>query len=683
MEARTPGNSDKGFSRREIIALAGAATAAGTGIALPAPARARGSSAAPLAQRRNAILGSSRRTSRFTVADGSHPLEPLSAGEINQAFAVIEADARFPSGAVFPIVELKEPPKQEVLAWSPGRPSRREAFANVYDPRGNDLFEVVVDLRTKRIASWVAHPGREPAIYADEYDIADGIVRADARWQHAMHIRGIDPDDVYLDGWAPGAFPIDGVKPGARLLRQLSFFRGQLPNPYDRPIEGVVATVDMNAGRVVELLDTGIRPVNRINSGSSRRRLRALRPLIVTQPDGPSFHLDGHAVAWQQWHFRLGFSWREGLLLYQIGYEENGKVRPIIYRLSMNEIFVPYAIPDPTWAWRAAFDIGEYNLGQYAEPLQHNVDVPGNAVFIDEVGPSDTGSTGGTLALPHAIALYERDAGVLWDRTDPTSFVRDARFARELVVTAAYVNGNYTYANEYVFRMDGGIDVRVIANGTTLNQGVRSRAAGERYGSMVARDIAAPIHQHFFNFRIDFDIDGTRNVVVEENLHRVPSKLGNAFVNEAVVLEHEQHRDLNAATYRRWKVTSSNKVNPFGTPTAYGLEPLDTTRPYAAANFPPLERAAFATHPFWVTRYRDGELHSSGDYPNQGPSGEGLPEYVAGRHNIVGEDIVVWYTTGFTHLPTVENYPVMSSETIGFSLRPDGFFGEDPALDAP
>jgi primary-amine oxidase len=683
MEPISPENSDKGFSRREVIALAGAASVVGAATALPVTARARGRSAVPLAHRRNAVQDLSYRTSAIAATGASHPLEPLSADEIKQAFALIEGDARFPIGAVFPIVQLKEPLKQEVLAWSRGRSFGREAFANVYDPKLNLLFEVVADLRDKRIASWTARPGREPAIYADEYNIADGIVRADTRWQHAMRVRGIDPKDVYLDGWAPGALPVAGAKPGARLLRQLSFFRGRLPNPYDRPIEGVLATVDMNAGRVVELLDTGIRPVNTTHSGSSPRKRRGLAPLMVTQPDGPSFRLDGHAVSWQQWHFRIGFSWREGLLLYQIGYEQDGKVRPIIYRLSMNEIFVPYALPDPAWAWRAAFDIGEYNLGQYAEPLQHNVDVPGNAVFIDEVGPSDTGSTGGTLALPHAIALYERDAGVLWDRTDPTSFVRDARFARELVVTAAYVNGNYTYANEYVFRMDGGIDVHVIANGTTLNQGVRSRAAGERYGSMVAQDIAAPIHQHFFNFRIDFDIDGTQNAVVEENLHSVPSKFGNAFVNEEIVLEHEQHRDLNAATYRRWKVKSSNKVNPFGTATAYGLEPMDTTPPYAAGDFPPLERAAFAKHPFWVTRHRDGELYASGDYPNQGLPGEGLPAYVAGKHNIVGEDVVAWYTTAFTHLPTAENYPVMSSETIGFSLRPDGFFGEAPALDAP
>ena len=59
------------------------------------------------------------------------------------------------------------------------------------------------------------------------------------------------------------------------------------------------------------------------------------------------------------------------------------------------------------WTWRTAFDVGEYDLGQYAEPLQKGVDVPDNAYFFDEVAPSDTGSAGGTLPLPHAVAVYE------------------------------------------------------------------------------------------------------------------------------------------------------------------------------------------------------------------------------------------------------------------------------------
>jgi len=185
----------------------------------------------------------------------------------------------------------------------------------------------------------------------------------------------------------------------------------------------------MNQFKVVEVVDTGIRPVNTTISGSAATTRTDLKPLIVTQPNGPSFQIDGNAVAWQNWHFRVGFSPREGLILHQIGYQQNGVVRPIIYRVSLADIFVPYALPDRNWVWRAALDVGEYNPGQFTEPLQANVDVPNNAVFLDEIIASDTGL--GALALPHAVALYERDGGLLWDRTDPSTAVRDARFARE------------------------------------------------------------------------------------------------------------------------------------------------------------------------------------------------------------------------------------------------------------
>ena len=49
--------------------------------------------------------------------------------------------------------------------------------------------------------------------------------------------------------------------------------------------------------------------------------------------------------------------------------------------------------------------------------------MPSNAVFLDEVTPSDLGSAGDppVIRLEHGVALYERDSGVLWDRIDPAT----------------------------------------------------------------------------------------------------------------------------------------------------------------------------------------------------------------------------------------------------------------------
>jgi primary-amine oxidase len=63
-----------------------------------------------------------------------------------------------------------------------------------------------------------------------------------------------------------------------------------------------------------------------------------LKPYIVQQPEGPSFSVDGDAVYWQNWRFRVGFNSRDGLVLYGITYDN----RNVFYRLSLCEMTVPY-----------------------------------------------------------------------------------------------------------------------------------------------------------------------------------------------------------------------------------------------------------------------------------------------------------------------------------------------------
>ena len=614
------------------------------------------------------------------------PLEPLSVAEIDTAVGLIEADTRFPPGGFFPLVALKEPPKSEVLAWDPGESFRRDAFANVYDRDANRTWEVVVDLRQGRVVSFVEVHGVQPAVSDSEFGDAAAIVLTDPRWRAAMRRRGVNPNQVYLDVWAPGELPEADQKapPGTRLLRAISFFSGNLPNPYDRPIEGVVVTVDMNRMEVIDVIDTVVRPVNRTITGNSSSTRGDLKQLVARQVDGPSFQINGQEVNWQKWRFRVGFSTREGVILHQIAYRDGGVLRPVIHRLSMNELFVPYGIPDQTWVWRAAFDIGEYNTGHFSEEMAKNVDVPENAFFFDGASFSDTGSAGGAYALPHVAAMYERDGlAALWDRLDPQTFERDARFGRELVISTAFAIGNYTYSTNYVFRQDGGIDVLVGATGTTLNRGVSSVAEGNQFGTSVAANIAAPNHQHFFNFRIDFDVDGTANQVVEENIESVASPFGNAFDARETVLASEGNRDLNFQSDRSWVVESTTEENALGEPTGYQLMPREGTHPYASPSFPGLQKAAFAQHQLWVTRYHDGELFAAGDYPNQTEVGEGLPDYSAPAESVRARDIVVWYTVGLTHPPRIEDFPVMPAEMFGFSLHPHGFFDENPALDVP
>jgi primary-amine oxidase len=105
--------------------------------------------------------------------------------------------------------------------------------------------------------------------------------------------------------------------------------------------------------------------------------------------------------------------------------------------------------------------------------------------------------------------------------------------------------------------------------------------------------------------------------------------------------------------------------------------------PYSSPTFPELLHAPFAQHPFWVTEFKAGELYPAGDYPFQGATGDGLTSYASPAQNVNGKDVVVWYTVALTHVPHVEDYPVMTTEAVHFHIEPDGFFNANPALDAP
>jgi len=454
----------------------------------------------------------------LTVAQ-SHPLDPLTSSEIETAANVIRSSKAFPSTGLFSTIQLNEPSKESVMKFQPGSPVRREAFAIVLDREGNKTYEAIVDLRTKTITSWKEIPGVQPLVFAGEYDVVDELVRADPRWQAAMKKRGItNLDDVAIDGWAVGE--VDKKYTG-RLLRGLSYFKGENANYYGRPIEGVVAIVNMNTRKVVEVTDTGVVPVSKVSQDFDEGSIGALRekpkPLTITQPDGAGYRLNGQEISWQKWRFRYTMHPREGLVLHTVGYEDRGRVRPIIYRAALSEMVVPYGDPDRNWGWRAAFDVGEYAVGKLASPLEPKLDAPENAQLIDATFADDEGKP---YTLERAVAIYERDGGILWKHFDSVTSKNETRRARELVMFFVATIGNYDYAVSYIFKQDGSIEVDLALSGIMLAKGVPEKtvapdhhSAGAATGHLVAENIAAPNHQHFFCFRIDFDVDGQTNSV--------------------------------------------------------------------------------------------------------------------------------------------------------------------------
>ncbi len=624
----------------------------------------------------------------------THPLDPLRGAEISQAVALIRGHADFPTGALFPIVVLKEPPKEEVIAWHVGAPFRREAFAVVYDRSTNRTFEAVADLRARNIASWTEVKGVQPGFLVEELSSVSEIVKSDARWQASMRARGYtDFARLHVDGWAPGTQGITTAE-GPRLIRALTFDKtGATSNVYSRPVEGLEIVIDMNQRRVVDFIDHGAVPVGREasqleprNAGTLRR---PLKPLRITQPEGPDFTIRGNEVRWQKWRFRYALHPREGLVLYQVGYEDGGRVRPILYRASLSEMVVPYGDPDSAWAWRNAFDVGEYGIGRLASYLIPGKDAPPNATYLDADFVDDFGKA---YSAKHVVTMYERDGGLLWKHFDINVDHTESRRGRELVIAYLAGVGNYDYGINWIFRQDGSMQLQADLTGIMLTKGVRATSAtgapnGMSQEHLVAPNISAPHHQHFFNFRLDFDVDGAQNSVVELNsgpiTDRAQNNAGNAFHLDESVLRDESgaQRDLDLARARRWLVVNPTTKNSLGSPTGYLLVPGDNSVPYALPDSRVRKRAGFMDHHLWVTRYHADEMNAAGYYPNQSRGGDGLPQWISNNESLESQDLVAWYTAGVTHIPRPEDWPVMPVVHVGFQLLPVGFFSRNPAMD--
>jgi primary-amine oxidase len=613
-----------------------------------------------------------------SAAAAPHPLTPLSADEIRAAVRILRASPHFPPGAQFSVLTLDEPPKAQVLAKAA---LPRRAFAVIYDHAADHTVEAIANLNTGAVDSWKEVPGAEPAIDGDDSELADQIVRADPRWAQAMRIRGIrDPNQVVTMSWTAGYFGLPGTEQG-RVVRVVPYFAGAGQNLYAHPVEGVVAHVNLTTHKILDFLDIDRDvPVSRENADLNPRASRPpLAPLVTTEPNGAGFQIEDGEVHWQKWRFRYALHPREGVVLYTVGYEDGGKVRPVMYRGSLSEMVVPYGDPTAGWFFRNSFDVGELGLGATASPLRPGVDCPANCTVLDAVVAENDGEP---RVIPGAVALFERDGGVEWKHADNT------RRSRELVLAYWSQPGNYEYGFEWVFHQDGTLEMRVELTGIMAAKGVAT-GAHDPYSHLVGPNVAAPHHQHFFAFRLDMDVDGPSNRVVEMNSVAIPAgpknPYGGGFTMEETPLRTEQaaERQLNMASSRRWMVESTTATNALGHPTGYLLMPGENSLPFAQPDSWVRKRAGFLNAHLWVTPYSDTERYAAGDFPNQSKGGDGLPKWTSANRPVDGRDVVLWYVMGITHNPRPEDWPVMPVYEAGFKLMPVGFFSSNPAMDLP
>ena len=622
-----------------------------------------------------------------------HPLDSLSADELAATSELLARERGIDEGWRYASIVLREPPKAEVRAWRDGDPIVRRSFSVLWNKRSNEVFEAVVNLGDGTIESWEHRPGVTPNFTVDEYHDCDVALRADPEVRAVLGARGIDPELVLFDLWTYG----HEVMPEQwrdRRLGWVDIWKRAAPggNPYAHPVSGLKVVVDVNSMEVLQIDEAHDRGFPEVDAEYTPE-LRGepartdLKPLDIVQPKGVSFELDGSLLRWQDWEFRIGFNYREGPVLYQVRFKDGDEYRDIAYRVSLAEMIVPYRDSSFDHYRRTAFDIGEWGLGYMCTSLELGCDCLGEITYLDGVLPD---SAGRPRVTKNAICLHEEDDAVLWKHVDPDAGT-EVRRMRRFVVSVHATVANYEYLVYWRFYPDGNIECEIRATGIMVSTPMEDEAATFPTGTVVDRRSYAPYHQHFLVARLDLDIDGEDNTVIESDSMAAPigdaNPLGLDLHTRGTVIasEADAGRDYRWETQRSWKVQNPKRLNVWGAPTAYKLVPSASFPAMFDESSPILRRNPVIGSTLWVTRHHDLEMWPAGDYPTQSRDDldNGMSAWIADDENLVDADVVLWYVFGIHHITRAEDWPIMPVDKVAFTLKPFGFFDRNPALDAP
>ena len=628
--------------------------------------------------------------------DVRHPLDPLSADEIQATAAIIREHFKWGDDLRVEMIDIDEPPRDVVRNYVPGTPFERIARFNAYQRGVMGVWQGRAHLGKREVIDKKFDAEARPMLAVEEIFEIEAIVKADPRIQEALRRRGLldELEYVCVDPWTIGNFGYE-IEKGRRVLTCFLWMRTfPLDNYYAHPIEGLHPLIDVTTLEILRIDDYFAEkgdyvPVPRTPLNFDADVLKDFRepssPLEIVQPKGSGFVVEGNKVTWENWDFRVGFSGREGLILHTIGYTHDGRRRPVLYRAAIAEMVVPYGTPEGNHYRKNVFDNGELGFGRMANSLTLGCDCLGHIYYFDAV-VSDV--FGNPRTIKQCICLHEEDAGLAWKHYDMRGQRTEVRRARKLVISSISTIGNYDYASYWYLHQDGRIEYENKATGI-INTAACHPGKPGKYGAEVAPGVLGYIHQHVFSARLDMEIDGRNNSVVECDTFTKPigpeNPHGNAFYIEERVLETElqARRDIDFETMRYWKIVNPETKNWVGKPTGYKLEASSAVRPFTNPEGPSGKRGGFIQHHLWVTPYDPNERYPAGEFVNQSTGNDGLPAWTAKDRPVANREIVVWHSFGLHHLPRPEDHPVQPCISSGFKLMPSGFFDQNPVIDLP
>ena len=608
-----------------------------------------------------------------TVTTPSHPLDPITSHEINRTSEILRKHLQ--TNAIrFKVIDLIEAPKQDVLAWLDGGPiPDRKARIYYHSKQSHVLSKAWVNITKGTTARIEEYPDAQgPVDYTEFEAVREACDRHPKVLAEIAKLRLPNNAKVTNDPWAYGT---DDAKERRRLFQCYMYIvlneddeanHYSLPVPFSPVfnahtlelewIDQLPLTEDGETADTVPWEPVGAIEYSASLLGNDYFR-KDLKPLQVSQPHGPSFHVRGRNITWQKWDFQLGWNVREGPVLHNVSYDG----RSLFYRVAMSEMTVPYGDPRTPYHRKQAFDLGDSGFGLTSNTLTLGCDCLGAIKYFDGYRTSGDGQA---VLMKNVVCMHEIDQGIGWKHTNfrngQASLVRN----RQLVIQCTATVANYEYIMAFVLDQAANLHIELRATGIVSTMPV-GPGVQTPWGTVVAPGVMAVNHQHLFNVRIDPAIDGHRNTVVYDDAVPVardpdsnPSGCG--FRIHTTPIRKSGGYDTDLSTSRTFKIINPSVTNPVsGKPVGYKLHAVPSQMMMMGPDTFNHQRGIFVSKPIWVTRYRDEELWAAGEFTNQSREDTGLARWATRDDRVENEDVVLWHSFGITHVtrPEGESQP--------------------------
>ena len=639
-----------------------------------------------------------------------HPLDALTPEEYSKVYNVLQSAGKLEEKTIFTSVLLDEPTKSEVLAWKPGMAIPRKA--DVVLLTEGKSYAAVVDIAAGKIASYTELKKDQAPMTETEMHSYDDVLKKDPRILEALKKRGITDLRLVTCYVTPaGHVGLPEQTEGRRIGWGGCTYSANAKYGWDREVAGIFFVVDMNEKKITRFTDYGAVPMplaTSIYDAEGGPAMPGTKPLVTSQPDGPSFSIKDGEVSWQNWKFRFRLDPRVGPIVNLVTYNDGSKDRSVMYEGGLAEMYVPYQDPEETWNSHVFLDAGEYFVntgsGGIIKPLLAGVDCPAYATFFSGTFYHDNGTP---YIRPQLACMFERVTGdPVWRHWDEDTYAVSGRPTRELVFRTVATVGNYDYLFDWRFEQDASITVGVGATGVLEVKAVKDQRADApqsasmvgtdpdgnkvEFGQLIAPGLSAVDHDHYFSYRLDLDVDGVNNTLMVDKL--VPYKLPEntmgrkwiwAMKPEMLKKEGDAKLDVSVAHPAMWMFTNEGVKNSLGQNTSFAIMPGETGISLLPPDEWPQKRAGWSEHNLWVTPYDPTERFASGVYLMGSTGEDSLPNWVKQNRSIMNTDIVAWYTVGFHHVPRPEDWPQMPIMWHTFSLSPFQFLPKNPTMDLP